>query len=107
MKPGAWGILVLAGVLEIVWAVGVRYTANWSRALPSAVVVAAYLLCLYLLSLAMREIPSGTAYAVWVGIGTVGVAVWGIVFFGESTSFYRLACIGLILAGVIGLKLAH
>lgn len=107
MKLGAWGILVLAGFIEIVWAVGVRYTENWTRPLASGVVIVSYIACLFLLALAMRHIPSGTAYAVWVGIGTIGVAVWGILFFGESASLFRLACIALILAGVIGLKLAH
>jgi quaternary ammonium compound-resistance protein SugE len=97
--------LGLAGLLEIAWAVGIRYTENWSRLWPSVLVVVAYVACLYLLSVAMRHIPAGTAYAVWVGIGTVGVVLWGILFFGESVSPARLACIGLILAGVIGLKL--
>lgn len=97
----------MAGALEIVWAVGVRYTDNWTKPLASAVVVVAYMACLYLLAVAMRQIPAGTAYAVWVGIGTVGVVLWGIFFFGESASLFRLLCIGLILAGVVGLKLAH
>jgi len=97
----------LAGALEIVWAVGVRYTDNWTNPLVSAVVIVAYMACLYPLAIAMRQIPAGTAYAVWVGIGTVGVVLWGILFFGESASPFRLLCIGLILAGVVGLKLAH
>jgi quaternary ammonium compound-resistance protein SugE len=96
----------MAGLLEIAWAVGIRYTQNWTRPVPSTLVALAYIGCLYLLSIAMRRIPAGTAYAVWVGIGTVGVVIWGIAFFGESASFPRLFCIALILIGVIGLKFA-
>lgn len=103
----AWLLLMLAGALEIVWAVGLKYTEGWTRLGPSVVVGIAYLAGLGLLSLAMRALPAGTAYAVWVGIGTVGVAVWGIAFFGESAAPARLACIGLIVAGVVGLKLVH
>lgn len=107
MKLGAWGILLLAGALEILWAVGIRYTEEWKRPLPSAVVVISYIACLPLLAIAMRHLPSATAYAAWVGIGTVGVALWGILFFGESAAPIRLLCIFLILVGVIGLKLAN
>ena len=106
MSPAsAWLVLILAGLVEIVWAVGLKYTGNWTRFGPSAFVIVAYLVDLYLLSVAMRPLPAGTAYAVWVGIGTLGVAVYGIAMLGESASPSRLLCLGLILAGVIGLKL--
>lgn len=101
----AWAVLVAAGLLEIAWAVGIKYTANWTRPGPSVLVVAAYLLDLYLLSIPMRRIPAGTAYAVWMGIGTVGVTLFGIALSGEKASFARLGCVALILAGVAGLKL--
>jgi quaternary ammonium compound-resistance protein SugE len=101
----AWLVLILAGMVEIAWAVGLKYTGNWTRPWPSALVITAYLADLYLLSIPIRQLPAGTAYAVWVGIGTVGVALFGIVAFGESASPLRLACLGLIIAGVVGLKL--
>lgn len=104
MTNWAWLVLCFAGLVEVVWAVGIKYTASWTKFWPSALVVVAYAAGLYLLSFAMRHLPAGTAYAVWVGIGAVGVAVWGIAFFGESASVLRLVCIGLILAGVIGLR---
>ena len=101
----AWAVLVAAGLLEIAWAVGIKYTAHWTRLGPSVLVVGAYLLDLYLLSIPMRRIPVGTAYAVWMGIGTVGVTLCSIALFGEKASLARLACVALILAGVAGLKL--
>jgi quaternary ammonium compound-resistance protein SugE len=101
----AWAVLVLAGLLEIAWAVGIRYTASWTRLGPSVLVVGAYLVDLYLLSIPMRRIPVGTAYAVWMGIGTVGVTACGIALWGERVSLARLGCVALILAGVAGLKL--
>jgi len=101
----AWLILISAGLVEIAWAVGLKYTEHWSRLGPSVFVLFAYLLGLYMLSIPIRLLPAGTAYAVWVGIGCVGVTLWGIVVFHESASPMRLACVGLILAGVIGLKL--
>jgi quaternary ammonium compound-resistance protein SugE len=101
----AWLVLVAAGLLEIAWAVGIKYTQNWTRPGPSVLVVGAYLVDLYLLSIPMRRIPVGTAYAVWMGIGTVGVTLLGIALFGEKASFARLGCVALILAGVAGLKL--
>lgn len=100
----AWLWLIVAGILEIGWAVGMKYTQGWSRLLPSILVGAAYLACLYFLTLATRTLPIGTAYAVWVGLGAVGVSAWGIIFFGESAQPLRLACIALILIGVAGLK---
>ena len=101
----AWLVLVLAGLLEIAWAVGMKYTGHWTRLGPSVLVVAAYLVDLVLLSLPMRQLPVGTAYTVWVGIGSVGVTLFGILVFGESASPQRLVCLGLVVAGVIGLKL--
>ena len=101
----AWLILVLAGLVEIAWAVGMKYTGHWTRFWPSAFVVTAYLVDLYLLSIPMRQLPAGTAYSVWVGIGSIGVTLFGIVMLGEGASPMRLACLGLILIGVIGLKL--
>jgi quaternary ammonium compound-resistance protein SugE len=101
----AWLILIVAGLLEIAWAVGMKYTGNWTRFWPSAFVVTAYLVDLYLLSIPMRRLPAGTAYTVWVGIGSVGVVLFGILKFGESASPMRIACLALIVAGVIGLKL--
>jgi quaternary ammonium compound-resistance protein SugE len=106
MRLGPWALLVVAGLLEVTWAVGVRYTQGWTRPLISALVVVCYAGTLYPLSLALRTIPAGTAYAVWVGIGTIGVAAWGIAFWEESASLYRIASIALILLGVVGLKFA-
>jgi quaternary ammonium compound-resistance protein SugE len=101
----AWAVLVLAGLVEIAWAIGIKYTGHWTKLWPSVFVVTAYLVDLYLLSVPMRQLPAGTAYSVWVGIGSVGVTLLGIAFLGESASLPRLACVGLILVGVVGLKL--
>ncbi len=100
----AWVYLVIAGMLEIVWAVALKFSDSFTRLVPSIVVIVAGLASLWFLSLAQREIPIGTAYAVWVGIGAVGVAIFGIFWFRESTDFWRLFFIGLIVAGVIGLR---
>lgn len=100
----AWIILILAGLVEIAWAVGLRYTENWTRLWPSVFVIVAYILDIVLLSFPIRVLPIGTAYMVWVGIGSLGVAVFGIVHLGESVSVIRLACLFLILVGVVGLK---
>ncbi len=101
----AWLYLAIAGVLEIVWAIGLKYSEGFTRPLASTVTVAAMVVGFWFLSLALKEIPIGTGYAVWVGIGAVGTAILGIALFGESAAWPRLACIGLILAGIIGLKL--
>lgn len=101
-----WFILVAAGLFEIVWAVGLKYTEGFSRPLPTAVTVLAMLISLGLLGVAMKSLPVGTAYAVWVGVGAVGTALLGIVLMGESASPARLFSLGLILAGIVGLKLA-
>ncbi|HEY3352026.1 MAG TPA: quaternary ammonium compound efflux SMR transporter SugE [Polyangia bacterium] len=100
-----WLILFLAGLLETTWAVGLKYTHGFSRLWPSVVTVAAMIGSFLLLSLALKSIPVGTGYAVWTGIGAAGTAIVGIVVLGEPGSVPRLLCIGLILAGVVGLRL--
>ena len=101
----AWVILIIAGLFEIGWAVGLKYTEGFSRLWPSLGTVAAMIVSLVLLGLALKELPIGTAYAVWTGVGAVGTAILGIYLFGDAANFARLACIGLIVAGIIGLKL--
>jgi quaternary ammonium compound-resistance protein SugE len=100
----AWLLLFLAGVLEIGWAVGLKYTQGFTRPVPTALTMASMAASLGLLGLALRTLPLGTAYAIWTGIGTLGTAVLGIALFGEEAGVARLACIGLIVAGIIGLK---
>ena len=102
----AWIYLAIAGVMEIVWAIGLKYSEGFTRPWPSVITVLGMAVGFYYLSQALKVIPIGTGYAVWVGIGAVGTAVLGIVLFGESASPARLACIGLIVAGIVGLKLA-
>ena len=102
----AWTLLIIAGVLEVVWAVGLKYTDGWTRLWPSVFTLAVMLIDFFILSAAMRSLPVGTAYAVWTGIGAVGTALAGMLLFGESREVLRLVCIGLIVAGIIGLKLA-
>ncbi|WP_367351744.1 quaternary ammonium compound efflux SMR transporter SugE [Achromobacter animicus] len=101
-----WIILVLAGLFEIVWAVGLKYTHGFTRLVPSIVTVGGMLVSFWLLALAMKTLPLGTAYAVWVGIGTIGAFVAGIVLFGESASWLRIASVALIVLGLVGLKLS-
>ncbi|MCE7901858.1 MAG: quaternary ammonium compound-resistance protein SugE [Gammaproteobacteria bacterium PRO9] len=101
-----WMLLTVAGLLEIGWAVGLKYTEGFSRPLPTMLTLAAMLGSMWLLALAVRDIPLGTAYAVWTGIGAVGTAILGIVLLGEPATLVRLACIGLVVAGIGGLKLA-
>ena len=100
-----WGILFVAGLFEVAWAIGLKYTEGFSRLAPSALTVAAMLLSVVLLGVALKTLPVGTAYAVWTGIGAVGTAALGIYLFGEPASAARLASIGLIVAGIVGLKL--
>jgi quaternary ammonium compound-resistance protein SugE len=102
----AWSVLVLAGLLEIGWAVGLKYTAGFTRLWPSVGTIAALIASMGLLGVALRTLPMGTAYAVWTGIGTVGTAVLGILLFREPATALRLVCIGLIVAGIVGLKVA-
>ena len=101
----AWALLVAAGILEIGWAVGLKYTEGFTRLWPSVWTIAAMIVSMYMLALAARTLPIGTAYAVWVGIGAAGALILGIVLLGEPRSLARMACVGLIIAGVIGLKL--
>ena len=101
-----WIILILAGLFEIVGAVGLKDTHGFTRLVPSAVTVGGMLISFWLLALAMKTLPLGTAYAVWVGIGTVGAFVAGIILFGESISWLRIASVALIVVGLIGLKLS-
>jgi quaternary ammonium compound-resistance protein SugE len=101
----AWIILVVAGLLEIGWAVGLKYTEGFTRLLPSIGTILAMVVSMALLGVAVRTLPLGTAYAVWTGIGTVGTVVVGILVLGEPASFVRLFCVFLIVAGIVGLKL--
>lgn len=101
----AWVLLVLAGLAEVVWAVGLKYTEGFTKLMPSAVTIGFMVISFWLLAIALRTIPLGTGYAVWVGIGAVGTAVAGMVLFGEAKSVARLLCILLIVAGIVGLKL--
>lgn len=102
----AWVILCLAGLLEVGWAVGLKYTEGFTRPWPTAGTAAALVASMALLGVALRTLPLGTAYAVWTGIGTMGTALLGIVLFDEPATAIRLSCIGLILAGILGLRLA-
>ncbi|MDN3639105.1 quaternary ammonium compound efflux SMR transporter SugE [Simiduia curdlanivorans] len=102
-----WMILFVAGLFEIAWAVGLKYSEGFTRFWPSVATVLSLVVSFLLLGLAMKSLPVGTAYAVWVGIGAVGTAVLGIVLFNESTEMLKLVSLGLICAGIVGLKLAH
>lgn len=102
----AWIILVVAGLFEVGWAIGLKYTAGFSRFWPTAGTVLAMIVSLWLLGIAMKSLPVGTAYAVWVGVGAVGTVLLGILLFGESASAGRLMSVALIVAGIAGLKLA-
>ena len=101
----AWVWLVLDGLLEIVWAIVLKYTDGFTRLVPSAITVAAMIASVYFLALAVRTIPIGTGYAVWTGIGAVGVAILGMILFGEPKTILRIGSILLIVAGIVGLKL--
>ena len=100
-----WFYLVLAGLLEIGWAIGLKYTAGFTRVGPSAGTLAAMIASFFLLSLSLKAIPIGTAYAVWTGIGAAGTALIGMIFFSESREAARLLCLVMIVAGTVGLKL--
>lgn len=101
----AWVYLVLAGILEIVWAVGLKWSEGFTKPGPSVVTGIALVASFWLLALALRTIPLGTGYAVWVGIGAVGATVLGMIVFDEPASLVRVGCVGLIVAGIVGLKL--
>jgi quaternary ammonium compound-resistance protein SugE len=100
----AWTLLFIAGLLEIAWAIGLKYTDGFTRLIPSVLTIAAMVVSMYLLSVASRNLPIGTAYTVWVGIGAVGAAVLGMVLFDEARDPARLICLAMIIAGVVGLK---
>ena len=101
-----WWILVVAGILEVGWAIGLKYTEGFSRLWPSIWTVLSMVISIGLLGIAMKSLPVGTAYAVWVGIGAIGTAIMGIVLFSESASTIRLLSLLLILAGIVGLKIS-
>ena len=101
----AWVLLSVAGLFEVGWAIGLKYTEGFTRLVPSVLTITSMAVSMLLLGLALRTLPVGTAYAVWTGIGTVGTALLGIYLFGEPATALRLACIGLIVAGILGLKL--
>lgn len=100
----SWGILVLAGIFEIFWAVGLKYTDGFSKLIPSLFTIIAMIVSIWLLSLSLKTLPLGTAYAVWVGIGTVGTVIAGIMLFGDSINIIRIISILFIILGIIGLK---
>ncbi len=100
-----WLYLVIAGILEIAWAIGLKYTEGWTKLWPSIITGLLLVASLYFLSLAVKTLPIGTAYAVWTGIGTVGAAILGMVLFDEPRDIVRVGCIFLIIAGIAGLKL--
>ena len=102
----AWAILVLAGLFEVGWAIGLKYTEGFTRLWPTVGTVLAMILSLWLLGLAMKSLPVGTAYSVWVGVGAVGTVILGIVLLDEPANAARLISVGFIIAGIVGLKLA-
>jgi quaternary ammonium compound-resistance protein SugE len=101
----AWFYLIIAGLFEIGWAIGLKYTQGFTRLAPTLLTLASMIISIGLLGLALKTLPVGTAYAIWTGIGTVGTAALGIILLGEPAHILRLACIGLIVAGIVGLKL--
>lgn len=101
----AWVLLVVAGLFEVAWAIGLKYTAGFSKPVPTLLTVAAMVISMGLLGVVARQLPIGTAYAVWTGIGVFGTAVLGMYLFGESMAPLRLLCLALIITGIIGLKL--
>ncbi|HMO29173.1 quaternary ammonium compound efflux SMR transporter SugE [Enterovirga sp.] len=101
-----WLILFIAGLFEVGWAIGLKYTEGFTRPLPTILTLVSMAASVVLLGVALRTLPVGTGYAVWTGIGTVGTAILGIALFGDPATLARLACIGLILAGIVGLKIA-
>jgi quaternary ammonium compound-resistance protein SugE len=101
----AWLFLLIAGLCEVVWAIGLKYTDGFARLLPTIGTVAAMAASIGFLGLALKSLPVGTAYAVWTGIGSAGTAALGIYLFNEPATLLRLACIGLILSGIVGLKI--
>ncbi|MFY0646657.1 DMT family transporter [Sulfitobacter geojensis] len=101
----AWFLLVLAGLFEVGWAVGLKYTEGFTRPWPTVLTAASMIVSLVLLGLALRSIPLGTGYAIWTGIGTIGTVIFGVVYFAEPATAARMFCVLLILSGIVGLKL--
>ena len=101
----AWLLLLIAGLLEVGWAIGLKYTEGFTRLVPSLLTLLSMAASVGMLGLALMTLPIGTAYAVWTGIGAVGTAILGIMLFGDPAGFARIACIGLIVGGIVGLKL--
>ena len=101
-----WILLIIAGLLEVFWAVGLKYSEGFTKLFPSIFTVIGMIASFYFLSLALKDLPLGTAYAIWTGIGAVGTVILGIILFKEPADYMRLICIGLILIGIIGLKIA-
>jgi quaternary ammonium compound-resistance protein SugE len=101
-----WFVLVIAGLFEVGWAIGLKYSQGFTKLVPSILTIAGTVASFYFLSLALKSLPLGTAYAIWTGIGTVGTVILGIILFKESMDIIRLICIGLIVVGIVGLKLA-
>lgn len=102
----AWFILIVAGLFEVAWAIGLKYTEGFTRPLPTVATVGAMMVSLWMLGVAMKSLPVGTAYAVWVGVGAVGTVILGIVLFNEPANPGRMVSVALIVAGIVGLKLA-
>lgn len=99
-----WFYLVIAGVLEICWAIGLKYSQGFTKTLPNIITIVAMVASIYFLSLSLKSLPIGTAYAIWTGIGTIGTVLLGIILFKESINIIRIVCIVLIVSGIIGLK---
>ncbi|MCK9797504.1 quaternary ammonium compound efflux SMR transporter SugE [Pseudomonas sp. MAFF 302030] len=102
----SWIILFFAGLFEVGWAIGLKYTDGFTRPLPTALTIIAMAISLGLLGLAMRDLPLGTAYAIWTGVGAIGTVIAGIILFGESMALMRLASVALIIVGLVGLKVS-
>jgi quaternary ammonium compound-resistance protein SugE len=101
-----WAVLFIAGLFEVAWAIGLKYTEGFSKPIPSVLTISAMAASMLLLGLAMKSLPVGTSYAVWVGVGAVGTAILGMVLFNEPASTGRILSLGLIVAGIVGLRLA-
>lgn len=103
----AWFYLFIAGILEVVWAVAMKYSEGWTKLYPSLFTLVSMGIGIYFLSLAIKSLPIGTAYAVWTGIGTIGTVIFGVIFFKEPMDVIKAVCILLILAGIVGLRIFH
>jgi len=103
----AWVYLLIAGILEVVWAIGMKYSEGWTKLYPSIFTIVSMAIGFYFLSLAVKSLPLGTSYAVWTGIGTVGTVIFSLIFFKEPMDWVKLVCILLIVTGIVGLRLFH